>query len=218
MKKYLRAIQFTYEHVKSQPRTEAGNFWHKLIYPHQVWLDGIYMMQPFYTRYETMYNNKINYDDIVGQIKLVKKIMYDEKSNLYYHAYDESKSMFWANKETGLSKHFWLRAIGWYLAGIIDVYSYMEDESLRKELSEILKTSVDGLLRYQDESSKMFYQIVDLKDRSPNYLETSGSLLASYAILKGSRLGALPESYSNIGEEIFEGVVSSKLTEVDGGI
>lgn len=216
--KYLKAIHMSYEQVKEQPRTEAGNFWHKQIYPNQVWLDGIYMMQPFYTRYETEFNNKINYDDIVGQIKLVEKIMRDKDTGLYYHAYNEPKDMFWANKETGLSQHYWLRAIGWYLAGIADVYSYMEDVEKRAELAELLKSSVDSLLKYQDEESKMFYQIVDLKDREPNYLETSGSLLASYAILKGSRVGALPANYAEIGSEIFEGVVNAKLTEVNGDL
>lgn len=214
--KYLKAIHLSYEQVKSHPRTSAGNFWHKKIYPNQVWLDGIYMMQPFYTRYETEFNNKINYDDIVGQIKLVRKIMFDENKGLYYHAYDETKSMFWANKETGLSKHFWLRAIGWYLAGIVDVYEYLEDQSLRQDLTIILKEAITNLLKYQDNKTKMFYQIVDLKDRKPNYVETSGSLLISYAILKGVRQKMLENSFKNIGLEIFNGVVNNKLTEING--
>lgn len=214
--KYLKAIHLSYEQVKSHPRTSAGNYWHKKIYPNQVWLDGIYMMQPFYTRYETMFNNKINYDDIVGQIKLVRNIMFDENKGLYYHAYDETKSMFWANKETGLSKHFWLRAIGWYLAGIVDVYEHLEDEILRKDLTKILTEAITNLLKYQDETTKMFYQIVDLKDREPNYVETSGSLLISYAILKGVRQNMLDENFKNIGLEIFNGVVENKLTEIDG--
>lgn len=214
--KYLKAIHLSYEQIKEHPRTSSGNFWHKKIYPNQVWLDGIYMMQPFYTRYETMFNNKINYDDIVGQIKLVRKIMFDEKKGLYYHAYDETKSMFWANKETGLSKHFWLRAIGWYLAGVVDVYSYLENSELRNDLKIILEEAIINILKYQDETTKMFYQIVDLKDKKPNYVETSGSLLISYAILKGVRLNMLELNYKNVGLEIFNGVVNNKLTEIDG--
>lgn len=214
--KYLKAIHKSYEQVKEHPRTNAGNFWHKKIYPNQVWLDGIYMMQPFYARYETAYNNKINYDDIVGQIKLVRKLLFDEEKGLYYHAYDETKSMFWANKDTGLSKHFWLRAIGWFLAGVVDVYEYLEDEKLREDLAKILKEAISGLLKYQDVETKMFYQIVDLGERKPNYLETSGSLLTAYAILKGSRLGILDSKYQQIGKEIFDGVVANRLKEIDG--
>lgn len=214
--KYLKAIHLTYEQVKNHPRTKAGNFWHKKIYPYQVWLDGIYMMQPFYTRYETTFNNKANYDDIVKQIKQVREIMFDHEKGLYYHCYDETKSMFWANKETGLSKHFWLRAIGWFFAGVTDVYGYLEDDKFRKELQLIFREAVDHLLKYQDQKTKMFYQIVDLAERAPNYVETSGSLLVSYAILKGVRLSILPKKYRKVGLEIFNGVVKNKLAEIDG--
>ncbi|MGI6781221.1 MAG: glycoside hydrolase family 88/105 protein [Acholeplasmataceae bacterium] len=214
--KYLKAIHLTYEQVKNHPRTKAGNFWHKKIYPYQVWLDGIYMMQPFYARYETTFNNKANYDDIVKQIKQVREIMFDHEKGLYYHCYDETKSMFWANKETGLSKHFWLRAIGWFFAGVTDVYGYLEDDKFRKELQLIFREAVDHLLKYQDQKTKMFYQIVDLAERAPNYVETSGSLLVSYAILKGVRLSILPKKYRKVGLEIFNGVVKNKLAEIDG--
>lgn len=213
--KYLKAIHLTYEQVKEHPRTKAGNFWHKKIYPNQVWLDGIYMMQPFYVKYETMFNNKINYDDIVGQIKLVRKLMFDEEKGLYFHAYDETKTMFWANKETGLSKHFWLRAIGWFFAGVTDVYEHLEDEDLRSDLKDILISDIDSLLKYQDDKTKMFYQIVDLKDYKENYVETSGSLLIAYAILKATRLNILDKKYQEIGYEIFNGVVKNRLTEID---
>lgn len=214
--KYLKAIKLSYEQVKEHPRTNAGNFWHKKIYPNQVWLDGIYMMQPFYTRYETMFNNKINYDDIVGQIALVRKIMFDKSKGLYYHAYDETKKMFWANQETGLSKHFWLRSIGWFLAGIVDVYEYLEDDELRNDLTIIFQEAIEGLMQYQDKNTKMFYQIVDLAERTPNYIETSGSLLVSYAILKAVRFNMLNQKYQSIGKEIFDGVITNKLTEKDG--
>lgn len=214
--KYLKAIHNTYLQVLDQPRTKAGNFWHKKIYPYQVWLDGIYMIQPFYTRYETEFNNKTNYRDIVNQIKLVREIMFDRDKKLYYHAYEEPKAIFWADQETGLSKHFWLRAIGWFLAGIVDVYDYMDDQELRLELKEVFIEAVEGLLQYQDQTSKMFYQVVDLSERSPNYLETSGSLLTSYALLKASRLNMIDDKYRKIGQEIFDGVVSTRLKLIDG--
>ncbi len=214
--KYLKAIENSYSQVKEHPRTNEGNFFHKKIYPYQVWLDGIYMMLPFYTRYETAFNHKLNYNDIVNQIKLVRKNMFDNNKGLYYHAYDEKREMFWANKETGLSKHFWLRAVGWFVAGITDVYEYLEDDYLRKELSIILEEALSNLLKYQDNETKMFYQIIDLGERSPNYLETSGSLLVSYAMLKASRLEIIPTKYKEIGLNIFNGVIKNRLKEVDG--
>ena len=126
--KYNKAIEMCYQQILTHPRTKEGNFWHKKIYPNQVWLDGLYMMQVFYTRYETERNKLKNYSDIVGQFKNVYNIMRDKETGLYYHAYDSSKSMFWANKETGLSENYWLRSIVWYTVALIDVYSYMDDQ------------------------------------------------------------------------------------------
>ena len=104
--KYNKAIDYTYAQVINHPRTKEGNFWHKLIYPNQIWLDGLYMMQPFYTRYISLRGNK-DYSDIVNQFKNVRKLMFNETDKLYYHGYDSSRKMFWADKETGLSKNYW---------------------------------------------------------------------------------------------------------------
>lgn len=216
--KYVKAIEHSYQQVLGQPRTSTGNFWHKLIYHDQIWLDGLYMMQPFYARYIDYKNLPELQEDIVSQFENVRKIMFDEEKKLYYHCYDESKTLFWANKETGLSPHFWLRAIGWFVASLADTYNYLTDETKKGVLKDLLKEAVDGLLQYQDNETKMFYQIVDLADREPNYLETSGSLLTSYAILKGARLGMLDKKYEQIGLDIFDGVVKNRLTVVDGNL
>jgi unsaturated rhamnogalacturonyl hydrolase len=216
--RYAKAILFTYQHIEKQPRTKEGNFWHKKIYPHQVWLDGLFMAQPFYTRYETMYNHKKNYLDIITQFKNVRNIMFDEEKRLYFHGYDSTKSIFWAHPQTGLSKHFWLRAIGWFVVGLIDVISYMADDFLERNhiLIPMLKECLDGLLLYKEPKSNMFYQVVDQGERLGNYLETSGSALISYAILKSVRLGVLPASYQSIGLSIFKGICERNLTEVNG--
>ena len=217
--KYLKAIEFTYNHIQTQPRTDDGNFWHKKIYPNQVWLDGLFMAQPFYTRYESELNHKKNYDDIITQFKNVRKFMFNEDKKLYYHGYDSKKTIFWANKETGLSKNFWLRAIGWFVVAIVDVASYMKDDDAKKEFfSPLLHEIINGLLQYQDQESKLFYQVVDLGNRSGNYLEASGSALVSYAILKGARLGLLDSSYQQIGLEIFDGITKKYLTEKNGDL
>ena len=215
--KYNKAIELTYSQVKNHPRTKEGNFWHKKIYPNQVWLDGLYMMQPFYTRYMTRYGNK-DYSDIVSQFKNVRKLMFDEDKKLYYHGYDSSKSMFWANKETGVSKNFWLRSIGWFTVGLIDVYDYMDESScFKEEIKELFIETIEGILMYQDNESKMFFQLPDKKDVKGNYLETSGSAMIAYALLKGSRLGVLPSLYSQKGKEIFDGICAKYLSFNDDG-
>ncbi|MDR4968807.1 MAG: glycoside hydrolase family 88 protein [Acholeplasmataceae bacterium] len=217
--KYAKAIEFTYTHIKNQPRTKDGNFWHKKIYPNQVWLDGLFMAQPFYARYETELNQKENYIDIINQFKNVSQLMFNREKELYYHGYDSTKKIFWANPETGLSKNFWLRAMGWFFVAIVDVIDYMDDEDSKTNFfSPLLRDSINGILKYQDETSKMFYQVVDQQDRKGNYLETSGSALMSYAILKGVRLGLLENSYKQIGIDIFNGICEKYLTEKDGDL
>ena len=218
--KYNKAIELAYSQVKTHPRTKEGNFWHKKIYPNQIWLDGLYMIQPFYTRYQTLRNKK-DYADIVHQFQNVRKLMFDEKAKLYYHGYDSSKSMFWADKKTGLSKNFWLRSIGWFTVGLVDVLDYM-DEQMYDEYNSIkvlLKEIIDGILQYQDKDSKMFWQVPNYPNREGNYLETSGSSMIAYAILKGVRLEVLPERYLQIGEDIFNGICKKYLSvKADGDL
>lgn len=216
--KYKKAIELIYSQVQNQPRTEEGNFWHKKIYPNQVWLDGLYMGQPFYMEYETKFNNKKNYSDIFNQFANVVKYMRDEETGLYYHGYDASKEVFWCDKETGLSKNYWLRALGWYSMALLDTLSKTEPTGYEKEYEElkaVFKDYIDAVLKYQDESG-MWYQLPALGDKEPNYLETSGSSIFAFAILRGVRLGFLPESYRQYGEKAFKGVCD-KYLKVENG-
>ena len=216
--KYDKAIELTFSQIKTHPRTKEGNFWHKGIYPNQIWLDGLYMAQPFYTRYQTL-RGKMNYADIINQFKNVRKLMFDDKAKLYYHGYDSERTMFWADKKTGLSKNFWLRSIGWFTVALVDVLDYM-DEQMYDEYNTIkalLKETIDGILEYQDKDSKMFYQVPNYPGRKGNYLETSGSAMISYAILKGVRLEALPPRYQQIGLDIFDGICNKYLSSDENG-
>lgn len=216
--KYKKAIDLIYSQVQTQPRTEEGNFWHKKIYPNQVWLDGLYMGQPFYMEYETKFNNKKNYPDIFRQFANVVKHMRNEETGLYYHGYDASKEVFWCDKETGLSKNYWLRALGWYSMALLDTLSKTEPEGYEKEYEELKKVFrdyIDSVLKYQDESG-MWYQLPALAGKEPNYLETSGSSIFAFAILRGVRLGFLPESYRQYGEKAFQGVCD-KYLKVENG-
>jgi len=215
--KYRKAIDTVYSQLKGQPRINAGNFWHKKIYPNQVWLDGLYMGQPFYMQYEVEYNNCKNCMDSYSQFINVYKIMRDSKTGLYYHGYDESREMFWCDKQTGLSKNFWLRALGWYAMALIDTIDVMP-ESMEKEkqkLKDIYKDFVDSLIKFQDESG-MWYQVVDKGNLEGNYLETSGSAILSYAFMKSVRMEILDESYYNHGKKAFDGICNKYLSEENG--
>lgn len=215
--KYRKAIETIYGQVKNQPRTPSGNFWHKKIYPNQVWLDGLYMGQPFYMQYEIEYNNCKNCIDSFNQFINVYNKMRDKKTGLYYHGFDESKEVFWADKETGLSKNFWLRALGWYSMALVDTIDIMPDsfKEQRDKLSEIYKELIDSMLKFQDESG-MWYQVVDKGDREGNYLETSGSAIFAYSIMKSVRMGILDESYFAYGEKAFNGTCDRYLSQKDG--
>lgn len=216
--KYRKAIDTVYSQLKGQPRTSTGNFWHKLIYPNQIWLDGLYMAQPFYMQYELTYNNGENCLDSYNQFLNVYRLMRDTRNGLYYHAYDDSREAFWCDKVTGLSDNFWLRALGWYAMALIDTMEVMP-ESLAEEkgeLNRIYRELIDSMLPYQDQESGMWYQVVNRGGITPNYLETSGSAIFAYAIMKSVRLGFLDESYFAYGKKAFDGICEKYLSEKNG--
>jgi unsaturated rhamnogalacturonyl hydrolase len=215
--KYRKAIEFIMNELRNHPRTQSGNFWHKKLYPNQVWLDGLYMAQPFYTEYETRYGEKRRYDDIISQFRFVREKMFDETAKLYYHAIDTKKELFWCDKNTGLSPNFWLRAEGWLLLAIVDSIEKMSPEifEMYKYLCDLFKEAIDGILPYKTDN--MFFQLIAKADLTGNYLETSGSSMVACAIMKGVRLGILSEEkYKNIGREIFESITDKKLQNENG--
>lgn len=216
--KYRKAIDTVYSQLKGQPRTSEGNFWHKKIYPNQVWLDGLYMAQPFYMQYELTYNDGKNCRDSYEQFVNVYRNMRDLRNGLYYHAYDASREAFWCDKVTGLSDNFWLRALGWYAMALIDTVEIMPDSLApeRDELSRIYRELIDSMLPYQDEKTGMWYQVVNRGRISPNYLETSGSAIFAYAIMKSVRLGLLEPSFFSYGRKAFDGICKKYLSEKDG--
>ncbi|MCD8200612.1 MAG: glycoside hydrolase family 88 protein, partial [Clostridia bacterium] len=216
--KYRKGIDLLYSQIKEQPRCETGNFWHKDIYPNQVWLDGLYMAQVFYTRYETEIGGKENYPDIVRQFTAVYDNMFDKEKRLYYHGWDTSKKAFWADKETGLSKSFWLRSLGWYTVALVDAIGYFAEDAkeYKEKLTAIFKDTIDGAAMYIDPEGHMLYQVVDQGGREGNYLETSGSSMIAYAMMKGARLGLIDKKYAAVGKEIFDGICETYLTEKDG--
>lgn len=217
--KYKKALDLLRSQLDLQPRTTSGNFWHKKIYPNQIWLDGLYMVQPFYMRYEKEFNTYAGYRDIFNQFMNVVELMKDQETGLLYHGYDETKEMFWADSTSGCSKNFWTRSLGWYAMALVDTIEVIDDQYFYEyeTLQQHLKSILDALLKYQDQTTKLFYQVTTAKNKPGNYLETSGSCAIAYALMKGARLGYLPTYYANIGQEILSQVVELKLVEDDDG-
>ena len=213
--KYRKALELVRSQLSTMPRTPEGNFWHKLIYPNQVWLDGIYMALPFYMEYEKRFDAQKDCEDICRQIANVEIRMRDPKTGLYYHGYDASRKMYWADPDTGCSPNFWLRAEGWFILGLVDVLEIMKDLPMGAEsvhLQHMLLDLAKALSKYQDPSG-LWYQLIALPELAGNYLETSGTALISAALLKAVRLGFLPESFRAIGEKACYGIVDHRLTK-----
>lgn len=215
--KYRLAAEKLHQALEKQPRTHEGSYWHKAIYPNQVWLDGIYMAQVFSALYEK-HLGQGDYTDVLTQLRTVRRRMFDEEKRLYYHGYDASRTAFWADKDTGLSRSFWLRAMGWYAIALADLAEILPRGDARAEVAALLKEMLEGVLPYADGQTGMFWQVADQPGREGNYLETSGSSMLAYAMLKGARLGILPKEYAAQGKRTFDGIVGKYLTFREDGI
>ncbi len=215
--KYRLAADKLTAQLAAQPRTYEGSFWHKAIYPNQVWLDGLYMAQPFRALYEKNFG-KGDYSDIVKQIRTVRERMLDKEKGLYYHGYDASKTAFWADKQTGCSANFWLRSLGWFAVALADLTDILPEGDDRKELAGIFADLMAAMAKYADADTGMYWQVPDQGGREGNYLETSGSAMMAYAMLKGARLGVLDKEYAAKGKKTFDGIMDKYLTFTDEGI
>ena len=209
--KYRKAAALLRKHLQFQPRTAEGNFWHKAIYPNQVWLDGIYMAQPFYALYEKYFGSR-DYSDIVKQIRTVRERMYSEEKGLYFHGYDASRSAFWADRKTGCSANFWLRSIGWFTVALADLSEILTDGPEKSEITGIFRELMERLPEYMDPETGMYWQVPDQMGREGNYLETSGSAMIAYAMMKGARLGIIGKEYAANGRKTFHGIEDRYLS------
>ncbi|RVT74415.1 glycoside hydrolase family 88 protein [Flavobacterium sufflavum] len=212
--KYFTALKTLRRQFDDYPRTPSGGFWHKKIYPNQMWLDGLYMGEPFYARYTAEFEKGEKLNDVAHQFELLHDHAMDKKTGLYFHAWDESKKMPWANKETGTAPHIWLRALGWYGMALVDVLDYFpKDHPKRKELVVYLNELAVGVSKYQDVSG-LWYQVPNLQSRKGNYLEASGSAMLVYAIAKGVHKGYLPANFKKVATKGLDGLIK-KLIKVD---
>ncbi|MGO4770271.1 glycoside hydrolase family 105 protein [Flavobacterium sp. W22_SRS_FK3] len=217
--KYLTALKTLRNNFNDYPRTSSGGFWHKKIYPNQMWLDGLYMGEPFYARYNAEFENEDKLNDVALQFELLNKHSFDKKTKLYFHAWDESKQMPWANKETGTAPNIWLRALGWYGMALVDALDYFpKDHPKRNELIGYLNELALAVTKYQDQSG-LWYQIPNLKNKKGNYLESSGSSMLVYFLSKGVHKGYLPAKFEKVAEKGFNGLINSLISvDKDGEI
>ncbi|MEJ5963142.1 glycoside hydrolase family 88/105 protein [Pedobacter immunditicola] len=205
--KYLTAATLLWEQLKKHPRTSEGGFWHKKIYPNQMWLDGLYMGQPFYAEYAVFSKNDQAFNDIANQFVLMEKNSVEKSTGLMYHGYDESRAEAWSNPKTGRSPHFWARAMGWYAMALVDVLDYFpENHPKRAMLVNQLKAVASALKKVQDPKSGVWYDILDLPNREGNYLESSASSMFVCAIAKGVRKKYLKKSYLKVARKGYEGL------------
>ncbi len=217
--KYLNAINTIIEQLHNQPKTHAGGYWHKLKYPWQMWLDGIYMASPFLAQYAMEFNKTEWFDTISKQITLIYSRTLDPVSGLLYHAWDESKTQKWCNPETGQSRQFWGRAMGWYMMALVDVLEYLPSEyQARDSIISILNNVSEALLRFRDEETGLWYQVLDKPDGEGNYLEASCSAMFTYAFAKGAKKGYLPDKFLDISEECFDSLVKNFIFTDENGL
>jgi unsaturated rhamnogalacturonyl hydrolase len=216
--KYKKAADLLRQQLKTHPRTSEGGFWHKKIYPYQMWLDGLYMGEPFYAEYSAAFHEDANFTDIANQFIWMEKHVRDAKTGLLYHGWDESKQQRWADKTSGRSPNIWGRAMGWYAMALVDTLDYFpKDHPQRAELLAILNREAKAIADYQEPKSGLWYLIMDKPREKGNYFEASAACMFVYALAKGIRKGYLPESYLKVAKLGYQGIQKQFLEGDEGG-
>lgn len=220
--RFKMAMDTLHKQLEKQPTTSEGGYWHKKIYPFQMWLDGVYMAEPFHTKYAKTFMEADEaekvYDKIMLQFDLIEKYNRDPETGLYYHGWDESNEQKWADNDTGLSQHFWSRGMGWYGMALVDVLDYLpENHSGRERIIKYLNQYAEAIVNYQDESGT-WYQVLNLPEREGNYLEATGSSMFTYTLAKGVKKGYLPEIYLEHSKKAFQGILDTFITVEDNGV
>ena len=208
--RFKKAMYLLRSQLETHPRNVDGGFWHKKVYPNQVWLDGVYMATPFLAEYTATFDsdNKEAYADVVNQILMAARHNYDPKTGLFRHACDVSRQMGWADPETGQSQHCWGRALGWYMMAIVDALPFIpEGVEGRDSILVILQTIAKGVDKYKDKKTGLWYQVMDEPNRKGNYLESSCSAMFIYSLLKAVRLGYLPKKYKALAQRSYKSFV-----------
>lgn len=221
--RYRAAATRVRAQLATHPRTPEGGFWHKKIYPEQMWLDGLYMGQPFYAQYAVTFapaaERATILDDVTKQFLLVARHTRDARSGLMYHAWDAAKAQPWADSATGLSKHFWARAMGWYMLGVVETLDHVPaSHPDREAIVRTLQEAADAVARVQDPLTGLWWDILDAPNRTGNYLEASASSMFVYALAKGARMGYLAPRFRGIAERGFDGITTNLVRPAAYGV
>ncbi|MCI8404379.1 MAG: glycosyl hydrolase family 88 [Clostridia bacterium] len=214
--KYKKAIELLASQFEIQPRTKSGTFWHKQIYPNQVWLDGLFMGEPFAAQYAKEFNHPEKIDDVVNQFANAARLTYEPRCGLYAHACDESKEAFWADKSTGRSLNVWGRSVGWFCMALVDALDFMPSQhNGYKILTELFNKAISNVVKYQDNDG-VWYQVMDNR-RSDNYQESTCTCMFAYALEKGIRKGYIDnETYKPYLDKAVQGILNVFIREIDG--
>ena len=218
-RRYQKAAELLKGQLDGQPRTSEGAFWHKHIYPYQIWLDGLYMAGPFYAEYLQLFEKSPDFSDVVRQFSIAYRHTRDERTGLLYHAWDEKHIQPWCDPETGRSLCFWGRSIGWFVMAIVDVLDYLPAGLPgRPELIRMLRETLEALERVRDPASGVFYQIQGQGGRPGNYRESSASCMICYAMAKGTRMGYLAPEWGRKAAGLFRCIVREFVAVAENGL
>jgi unsaturated rhamnogalacturonyl hydrolase len=216
--KYKIAATILRRQLDTQPRTFDGGFWHKQRYTNQMWLDGIYMAEPFYAEYAKLFDESNSFDDVAKQFQLIDEHTYDAKTGLNYHGWDAAKVQPWADTVTGCSSNFWGRAVGWYAMALVDVLDYFPtNHPARPQIIATFQKTCAGIVKWQDSQSGLWWQVMDQGGRRGNYKEATASAMFVYALAKGVNRGYLPRADVAAAEKGFDGIVKNLIQDDGGG-
>ncbi len=216
--RYKKAAELLRDQLRKQPRTAEGGFWHKQIYPQQMWLDGLYMGEPFYAQYARDFNEPAAFDDVARQFLLVARHTRDPRTGLMYHGWDAAHAQKWADSATGLSLNFWGRAMGWYMVAVVETLDYLPaNHPDRAAIIQTFRDAAEGVERVQDPVTGLWWDVLDQPNRAGNYLEASASSMFAYALAKGARLGYIEPRYRTVATRAFDGIVRNLVRENANG-
>lgn len=217
IQKYRMAIDTLRDQMRYHPRTSEGGFWHKKRYPHQMWLDGLYMGSPFLAQYAAEYNETELFDEVAKQVYLIDKYTWDQEKGFYFHGWDESREQRWSNPETGRSPHAWGRAMGWFAMALVDMLDYFpSDHPRRSDILNVHKKMGETIIKNQD-TSGLWWQVLDRAGDEGNYLEGSVSSMFTYFLLKSVNKGYLEERFATAGQKGYEAIVEKLIKENSDG-
>jgi unsaturated rhamnogalacturonyl hydrolase len=210
---YLNAAEELTAQFKEQPRTADGGFWHKKIYPHQMWLDGIFMACPFLAEAGATFHRPEYFDEAAKQILTIAAHTRDPKTGLFYHGWDESRSEKWADPKTSVSQNFWGRGDGWFAAGIVETLDNLPaDHPQRAALIAVLQDLARAIAAVQDPETHVWWQVLDQGGKAGNYLESSASGMFVYALAKAAHKGYIDPHYLDVAKTGYEGVLHQFIT------